>query len=107
MHRVRNRLGQLSRRLGEADWLDGAFSAGDLMMVSVLQAESIGIAGRIPEPLRLCGPRRSAARLQAGLRGAIGGFHWQGTGGLMNVDSGLEAVIALGTTSPVLGFDQL
>jgi glutathione S-transferase len=34
--RVRNRLGQLSRRLGEADCLDGAFSAGDLMMVSVL-----------------------------------------------------------------------
>ena len=34
--RVRTRLGQLSRRLGEADWLDGAFSAGDLMMVSVL-----------------------------------------------------------------------
>ncbi len=34
--RVRARLGQLSRRLGEADWLDGAFSAGDLMMVSVL-----------------------------------------------------------------------
>ena len=34
--RVRNRLGQLSRRLGDADWLDGAFSAGDLMMVSVL-----------------------------------------------------------------------
>jgi glutathione S-transferase len=25
--RVRNRLGQLSRRLGDADWLDGAFSA--------------------------------------------------------------------------------
>jgi glutathione S-transferase len=34
--RVRNRLGQLSRRLGDADWLDGGFSAGDLMMVSVL-----------------------------------------------------------------------
>jgi glutathione S-transferase len=34
--RVRGRLGQLSRRLGDADWLDGAFSAGDLMMVSVL-----------------------------------------------------------------------
>ena len=34
--RVRNRLGQLSRRLGDADWLDGAFSAGDLIMVSVL-----------------------------------------------------------------------
>jgi glutathione S-transferase len=34
--RVRDRLGQLSLRLGDADWLDGAFSAGDLMMVSVL-----------------------------------------------------------------------
>jgi glutathione S-transferase len=34
--RIRNRLGQLSSRLGDADWLDGAFSAGDLMMVSVL-----------------------------------------------------------------------
>lgn len=34
--RIRGRLGQLSRRLGDNDWLDGAFSAGDLMMVSVL-----------------------------------------------------------------------
>ena len=34
--RVRHRLDQLSGRLGDADWLDGAFSAGDLMMVSVL-----------------------------------------------------------------------
>lgn len=34
--RVRARLSQLSARLGQADWLDGAFSAGDLMMVSVL-----------------------------------------------------------------------
>jgi glutathione S-transferase len=34
--RVRDRLVRLSARLGAADWLDGAFSAGDLMMVSVL-----------------------------------------------------------------------
>jgi glutathione S-transferase len=34
--RIRDRLKQLSARLGDADWLDGAFSAGDLMMVSVL-----------------------------------------------------------------------
>src|SRR3954467_11616362 len=34
--RVRERLKQLSARLGDADWLDGTFSAGDLMMVSVL-----------------------------------------------------------------------
>jgi glutathione S-transferase len=34
--RVRDRMKQLSARLGDADWLDGGFSAGDLMMVSVL-----------------------------------------------------------------------
>ena len=33
---IRQRLGDLSQRLGDADWLDGEFSAGDLMMVSVL-----------------------------------------------------------------------
>ena len=34
--RVRGRLGDLSNHLGKSDWLDGAFSAGDLMMVIVL-----------------------------------------------------------------------
>ncbi|MCT7298095.1 glutathione S-transferase family protein [Ralstonia sp. CHL-2022] len=36
MDRIRRRLDQLSARLGDADWLDGTFSAGDLLMVSVL-----------------------------------------------------------------------
>jgi glutathione S-transferase len=35
--RIRVRLGELSARLGEVDWLDGAFSTGDLMMVTVLR----------------------------------------------------------------------
>lgn len=35
--RIRGRLGELSRCLGDADWLDGAFSAGDLLMVAVLR----------------------------------------------------------------------
>lgn len=35
--RIHTRLQELSNRLGDADWLDGAFSAGDLMMVHVLQ----------------------------------------------------------------------
>ncbi|MGH6617809.1 glutathione S-transferase family protein [Sphingomonas sp.] len=34
--RIRDRLDKLSARLGDADWLDHAFSAGDLLMVSVL-----------------------------------------------------------------------
>ncbi|WP_026792176.1 glutathione S-transferase family protein [Pleomorphomonas oryzae] len=36
MDRIRVRLAQLSARLGDAEWLEDAFSAGDLMMVSVL-----------------------------------------------------------------------
>jgi glutathione S-transferase len=35
--RIRGRLTDLSRRLGDADWLNGAFSAGDLMMADVLR----------------------------------------------------------------------
>lgn len=35
--RIRERLNDLSMRLGDADWLDGVFSAGDLMMVNVLR----------------------------------------------------------------------
>ena len=47
--RVRDRLDQLSARLGNADWLDGAFSAGDLMMVSVLlRLRSSGILAEFP-----------------------------------------------------------
>jgi glutathione S-transferase len=35
--RIRARLDDLAAYLGDAEWLDGAFSAGDLMMVHVLQ----------------------------------------------------------------------
>src|SRR6201999_3386074 len=35
--RIRARLKQLSARLGDAEWLDGAFSAGDLLMIDVLR----------------------------------------------------------------------
>ncbi|ANK90536.1 MULTISPECIES: glutathione S-transferase family protein [Rhizobium] len=33
---IRKRLDSLAAHLGDADWLDGTFSAGDLLMVSVL-----------------------------------------------------------------------
>ncbi|MBY0280464.1 glutathione S-transferase family protein [Candidatus Binatia bacterium] len=47
--RVRVRLRQLSAHLGDADWLDGAFSAGDLMMVSVLlRLRSSGLLDEFP-----------------------------------------------------------
>jgi glutathione S-transferase len=47
--RVRDRLVQLSDRLGHADWLDGAFSAGDLLMVAVLlRLRASGILDEYP-----------------------------------------------------------
>jgi glutathione S-transferase len=47
--RIRQRLGQLSVRLGEAEWLDGEFSAGDLVMISVLlRARPSGILNEFP-----------------------------------------------------------
>jgi glutathione S-transferase len=47
--RIRERLVLLSDRLGEDEWLDGAFSAGDLMMVSVLlRARPSGLLDEFP-----------------------------------------------------------
>jgi len=47
--RIRVRMDQLSDRLGDAEWLDGAFSAGDLMMVMVLRRlEGDGIVEDYP-----------------------------------------------------------
>jgi glutathione S-transferase len=47
--RVRKRLDALSARLGDAEWLDGAFSAGDLLMVTVLRRlEGAGILEDYP-----------------------------------------------------------
>jgi glutathione S-transferase len=47
--RIRSRLDQLSARLGDADWLDGAFSAGDLLMVTVLRRlEGSGLLDEYP-----------------------------------------------------------
>ena len=36
MDRARKMLGQLSRHIGDAEWLDGAFGAGDLMLAGML-----------------------------------------------------------------------
>lgn len=47
--RIRTRFGQLSARLGAAEWLEGGFTAGDLMMVSVLlRARPSGLLGEFP-----------------------------------------------------------
>jgi glutathione S-transferase len=50
--RIRGRLSELSRRLGDDDWLDGAFSAGDLLMVTVLRR--LNGSGLLEEYPSLC-----------------------------------------------------
>jgi glutathione S-transferase len=45
--RIRKRLGELSSRLGDDNWLDGEFSAGDLLMVTVLRR--LGGSGLLDE----------------------------------------------------------
>jgi glutathione S-transferase len=48
--RIRNRLGELSARFGDADWLDGEFSAGDLLMVAaLLRLRPSGILNEYPK----------------------------------------------------------
>ena len=48
-NRIRDRLKELSSRLGDGDWLDGAFSAGDLLIVGVLRRlKSSGILNEFP-----------------------------------------------------------
>ena len=47
--RIRGRLDRLAGRLGGSDWLDGGFSAGDLLMVSILRRlEGSGILDGCP-----------------------------------------------------------
>jgi glutathione S-transferase len=49
LDRLRARLGELADRLGDAEWLDGAFSAGDLLMVNVLlRLSASGLLGEYP-----------------------------------------------------------
>ncbi len=47
--RVRGRLDELAGRLGDSDWLDGGFSAADLLMVTVLRrVEDTGLLEDYP-----------------------------------------------------------
>lgn len=47
--RVRDRLRQLASRLGNGDWLDGGFTAGDLMTIDVLRrVEGSGLIEEFP-----------------------------------------------------------
>src|SRR5260221_60530 len=75
-----DRLVHLSARLGEADWLDGAFSAGDLMMASVLlRLRPSGLLDEFPKLAAYVarGEARPAYERAFAAQRAINAGHWQ------------------------------
>jgi glutathione S-transferase len=73
--RLRLRLGELSGRLGDAAWLDGAFSAGDLLMVTVLRG--LSGSGILQKYSNLSAYVARGEARQACIRRSIGGFYRQ------------------------------
>ena len=57
--RLRTKLGDLSARLGDAEWLDGDFSAGDLMMVEVLLRLEGQLIDEFPDLVAYCNRARA------------------------------------------------
>ena len=72
--RVRERLGELSDRLGDADWLDGAFSAGDLMMISVLRIPRGAIVDEYPNLSAYVARSEARPAFTRALDAQLGGF---------------------------------
>ena len=73
--RVRSRLAELSDRLGDADWLDGAFSAGDLMMVSTLRVlRNTGLADRFANIAAYIARGEARPAFQRALAAQMAGF---------------------------------
>ena len=77
--RVRGRLDQLSRRLGNAHWLEGAFSAGDLLMVSVLlRTRRSGLLEEYPNLAAYVARGEARPAYQRAFDAAVGCQHPQG-----------------------------
>jgi glutathione S-transferase len=64
--RVRVRLRELAMRLGREGWLDGAFNAGDLLMVHALRRlEGSGLLEDCPSPMAYFGAEARPAYQRA------------------------------------------
>jgi hypothetical protein len=110
--RVRVRLGELSSHLGDADWLDDAFSAGDLLMVTVLRRlNGSGLLEDYPNVCAYiaCGEARPAYKRAFD----ADGFHWPATGetiGALESTRGTSihpAIIPLSSCAAGRGFDYV
>ena len=77
-------------RLGDAQWLDGEFSAADLLMVFVLRRlDGSGLVDEYPKLAAYVVWQR-AARLQASICRSAGGFQQQASDGLKGEKDGLR-----------------
>ena len=77
--RIRVRLGELSTRLGDADWLDGAFSAADILMVHVLRRlEGSGLLDEYPNLSAYIARAEARPAYKRAFAAQLAGFHWQG-----------------------------
>jgi glutathione S-transferase len=73
--RVSGRLRALAARLGDAEWLDGSFSAGDLMMVSVLrQLRGTGLVDAHPTLAAYVARGEARPAFQRALEAQMQGF---------------------------------
>jgi len=73
--RITERLQETSDRLGTADWFGGSFSAGDLMMVSVLRIiEGEGLVEAFPNLSRYIARATGRPAFQQALADQLAGF---------------------------------
>ena len=80
--RVKTRLGELSRYLGDSEWLDGEFSVGDLMMVHVVRRMSgLGVIEELPNLAAYIARAEARPAFQRAFAAQLEVFNAQATAG--------------------------
>jgi glutathione S-transferase len=79
--RLRVRLGELSKQLGDAEWLDGEFSAADLLMVTVLRRVGSTFLEQFPTLRAYIARGESRPAYQRAFAAQLAAFTGQGSNG--------------------------
>lgn len=80
--RVKTRLGDLSRYLGDSEWLDGEFGVGDLMMVHVVRRVSgLGVIEELPNLAAYIARAEARPAFQRAFAAQLEVFNAQATAG--------------------------
>jgi glutathione S-transferase len=85
--RIHERLDELSKRLGDKEWLDGAFSAGDLLMIAVLRmTHGTGMLDRYPNLVAYVARGEARPAFQRALADQLAGFTGKAPPGYESLD---------------------